>query len=439
MKETVTLTTRDQTRIVILNRILDGQLTAIEAADMLSLSVRQVRRVLAAYREDGVAAVIHGNRGRSPAHTLPPDRRQQIITLAQTRYAGVNDQHLSELLAEHEGIEASRSAVRRILRDAGIASPRTRRPPTHRQRRERKPQPGMLLQLDASPHAWLAERGPRLSIVAAIDDATGTVVGAVFRLQEDAHGYFQVLQQVVTTVGVPLAVYHDRHSIFRVVNQKETLDEQLAGEREPTQFGRLLRTLGIASIAAHSPQAKGRVERLFGTLQDRLVVELRLADISTIDEANTFLQDYLPRFNARFAVVPTDPASAYQPLDSGLPLERTFAFVHQRTVAADNTIAFTGRRLQLLADPQRASYARCRVTVHDHLDGQLSVTYQGRLLEHRLAPADAPTGTQLAPPPLVVPDASDGRPDGSTQPRHRPAADHPWRTRRQDPPPAAVS
>jgi transposase len=451
MKATVTLTQHDQTRLVVLNRILDGHLTAAEAAAVLNLSVRQVRRLLAAYREDGAAALIHGNRGRAPVHALDPTQRHQILTLVQTRYAGVNDQQLTELLAEHDGIVVSRSSVRRILRTAGVASPRTRRPPKHRQRRERRAQAGLLVQLDGSPHRWLDGRGPAMNLLAAIDDATGTVVAAVFREQEDAHGYFQLIQDLITTQGRPVAVYHDRHSIFRVVTGKETIEEQLAGQRTPTQFGRLLQTLGIHSIVARSPQAKGRVERLFGTLQDRLVVELRLAGIETLEAANQFLGHYLPRFNARFAVPAADPASAYRPLDPSLDLARTFAFIHERTVAADNTLAFAGQRLQLLATPQRASYARCRVTVHEHLDGQRSVTYQGQLLPHRPAPADAaarraqatrpPADTtastvaqhthQTDAPPATIPPA---------QAPHRPAKNHPWRTPRSNAAtPSAVS
>jgi len=422
---------------MVFNRILDGQLTAADAAEVLTLSVRQVRRLLAAYREDGAAALVHGNRGRTPAHTLDPRHRQQVLTLAQTRYAGVNDQQLTELLAEYDRITISRSSVRRILRTAGIASPRTRRAPAHRQRRERKAQAGLLVQLDGSPHRWLDDRGPAMSLLAAIDDATGMVVAAVFREQEDAHGYFQLLYQLVTTQGCPVAVYHDRHSIFRVVHGKQTIDEQLAGQQPTTQFGRLLATLGIQSIVARSPQAKGRVERLFGTLQDRLVVELRLAGIDTLDAANQFLGHYLPRFNATFTVPAAEPACAYRPHDPSLDLARTFAFVHERTVAADNTLAFAGQRLQLLADPQRASYARCRVTVHEHLDGQLSITYQGRVLTHQPAPADASTQRARAAIPVDATTAADATPpatlsasDEPVRAPHRPAANHPWRTPR---------
>jgi len=315
MREAVILTATEQVRLVVLNRVLVGDLTAAEAAAALGLSVRQVRRILAAYRKEGAAALAHGNRGRTPVHALDLALGRRIVELAQTKYAGVNDTHLSELLAADEGIALSRSSVRRLRLAAGLERPRSRRPPAHRRRRERKAQAGRLRQLDASPHAWLEERGPRLVLVAAIDDATGTVPAAVFREQEDTAGYLEILHQVVTTVGVPEAVYHDRHGIFiRAPQEKERLDEQLAGTREPTQVGRALRELGIASIVAHSPQAKGRIERLFGTLQERLVAELRLAGATMRAEANALLAVSLPRFNARFAVPAAVLAPAYRAL-----------------------------------------------------------------------------------------------------------------------------
>jgi hypothetical protein len=232
------------------------------------------------------------------------------VDLARGRYEGFNHHHLTELLAEQEGLVVSRSSVWRILTAAGLKSSRHRRPAKHRCRRERYSQEGMLLQIDGSQHDWLEGRGPYLTLVAAIDDATGTVAGAVFRDQEDAQGYFLMLREVISANGVPLALYSDRHSIFqRSPKERETLEEQLAGERQPTQFGRSLKELGIQAVFALSPQAKGRIERLFGTLQDRLVSELRLAGAATMEMANQTLQDFLPRFNVRFGVPASCPGA----------------------------------------------------------------------------------------------------------------------------------
>ena len=290
MKETVTLNSEEQRRLLILNQVERGVVSVADAAELMGVSVRHVQRLRAAYRDEGAAALVHGNRGRAPAHALDPALRQQVLTLAQTTYAGCNHQHMTELVAERDGIQLSRASLRRILLDAGLASPRTRRAPKHRRRRDRYPQEGMLLQLDASRHDWLQGRGPWLTLVGAIDDATNIVPYALFRETEDAHGYFLLLEQIVRTYGRPLAVYRDRHGIFeRAPSERDTLAEQLKGTRDPTQFGRLLVELDINSIAAQSPQAKGRIERLWGTLQDRLVVELRLAGATTVAAANEVL------------------------------------------------------------------------------------------------------------------------------------------------------
>jgi transposase len=434
MWETVRLTGTEQQRLVVLNRVLTGDLTAAEAATVLERSVRQVRRMLAAYRKEGAAALAHGNRGRTPTHALDPALEARVIGLARTAYAGCNDTHVSELLAEREGIVVSRHTVRRLRVAAGLERPRRRRPPAHRRRRERKPQAGMLVQLDASPHDWLEDRGPRLHLVAGIDDATGTIPAAVFRAQEDAAGYLEVLHWMVTTVGVPEAVYHDRHTIFvRPPQDKERLEEQLAGAREPTQVGRALRDLGIASIAAHSPQAKGRVERLFGTLQDRLVAELRLAGAATRAEANAVLAAYLPRFNARFAVPPTSVDPAWRPLAPETDPWQTCCFRYTRTVGRDDTVRLGEHRVQLLLPRGWGSLARCRVEVREHLDGSLSVWRHDQRLAAQAAPAEAPLlrarqGERTGGLEELDREAlSHGSTPGSAPRPARPAAHHPWR------------
>jgi transposase len=296
---------REQKRAEVLNRVLAGQWTAEEAAVALGISVRQVRRLKSAYLEEGVGALVHGNRGRRPLHALNDELKAQVQALAEGTYAGCNDQHLSELLAEREAVTLSRSSVRRILRGAGIKSPRKRRSPKHRSRRERYAQEGMLLQIDGSRHQWLGEAGPYLTLLGAIDDATGKVPAAQFREQEDAQGYFLLLQEIVSTQGIPLAVYHDGHGIFiHATGGRRTIAEQLTGQPDLTQFARVLDELQISPIHARTPQAKGRIERLWGTFQDRLVNELRLADVHTRAQANQFLVEFLSHHNQRFSVPP---------------------------------------------------------------------------------------------------------------------------------------
>ena len=378
------MTERDQVRVLTLNRVLEGALTGGQAAEQLGLSVRQVRRALAAYREQGAAAIPHRNRGRPPAHATAPEVRARVVELSRTVYAGTNDSHFRDLLAEHEGIDLSVSTVRRIRRAAEEASPRQRRPPAHRQRRERRPREGMLLQLGASDHDWLEGRGPRLTLLAAVDDATGQIAGALWRAEEDGHGYLALLAQIVAAQGRPEAVYHDRSGIFvRHDHEAETLAEQLAGERAPRQVGRALAELGLASVVARSPQGKGRVERLFGTLQDRLVAELRLAGAATMAEAAAVLAAFVPRFNRAFGCPPAVAEPAWRPLAPGMDLRQVCCFKHRRVVAADDTVQFEGQRLQLLPGRGRLTYARAAVEVRQHLDGALSVWHGERELAWR--------------------------------------------------------
>jgi len=384
------LSRREEARLVILNKVIGRELSVRDASEVLGVSERHGWRLLAAYRREGAVALAHGNRGRQPGHTVRRDLQARVRELVWGRYSGFNHCHLTELLAEREGIYLSRSSIRRIVISMGISSPRHRRPPKHRSRRERYPQQGMLLQIDASPHDWLEGRGPELSLVAAIDDATGEVPYALFRLEEDTQGYFQLMEHIVATHGIPLAVYRDRHSIFETpAKHKESLEEQLAGRREPTQFGRLLGELGINSIPSNSPQGRGRIERLWGTFQDRLVSELRLAGAQSIAQANQVVANFLPRHNHRFTVPAAQPGSAYRAIPPGFIPEEIFCLKHQRTVGSDNVVRFKGLRLQIQPGTDRPSYARARVTVHERFDGTLAVYYQGQLLATVEAPPDA--------------------------------------------------
>ena len=387
----LTLSQREQARLETLNRVLEGQLRASEAAMVLGVSERHTWRMLAAYRREGAAAVAHGNRGRRPANATPTDVSQQVIELARTRYAGVNYTHLTELLEERESIHLSRSTVRSMLLGAGMASPRRRRPPRHRVRRRRFPQEGMLLQVDGSIHHWLEDRGPQMALLLAVDDATGTVPGALFHPLEDSHGYFQLLWKIIEPRGIPLSLYSDHHGVFWYTHQPRVKrdEESTAEERKPTQFGRAMRELGIEQVFAWSPQAKGRVERVAGTFQDRLVTELRLADVRSLEEANRLLEEYLPRYNEQFGVPAVDEGSVYRPLPPEMHLADVLCFKHRRKVARDNTVKYHWRTLQLLPGTERRSYAGTTVEVWERLDGQLSVLYEDQEIATQEAPPRA--------------------------------------------------
>jgi len=374
------LNQQEQARIQVLNCVLEHQLPITQAAEVMGVSERHTKRLLAAYRRDGAVALAHGNRGRRPHNAVPEAAAAAVVKLASNGYAGANHSHFTELLKEREGIDLSRPTVRRILVKAGIGSPRSRRSQQHRFRRRRMPQDGMLVQIDGSQHPWLEDRGPKLTLLIAVDDATGTVAQTVFRTTEDTRGYLVLLEGLVRQWGIPLALYSDRHAAFKYNARKKPVPV------ETTQFARVMRELGIQQIFALSPQAKGRVERMLETFQDRLVTELRLAGASTIDEASLVLQEFLPRFNARFAVAAEQPEAAYRPVRDELSLTEIVCLKNTRKVARDNTVKYQWRVLQLLPEADRPSYAGLRVDVLERADGELLIRYQGETVDYQEAP-----------------------------------------------------
>ena len=376
----LTLNQQEQTRIQVLNSVLEYGLPIAQASEIMGLSQRHTKRLLAAYRRDGPAALAHGNRGRMPHNAVPEAAAAAVVELVGEHYAGANHTHLTELLREREGIDLSRPTVRRILTRAGMGSPRSRRSPQHRFRRRRMPQKGMLVQVDGSHHRWLEERGPKLVLLLAVDDATGAVAQAIFRTTEDTRGYMVLLEGLIRQWGVPLALYSDRHSAFK----HNVRLAQLAAE--PTQFAKMMQQLGIRQIFALSPQAKGRVERMASTLQDRLITELRLTGASTIDQANTILAEFLPRFNTRFSVAAEQSETAYRPLAAELSLSETISLKHTRKVARDNTVKYQWQVLQLLPGMDRPSYAGLRVEVLERADGQLMIRYHGERVDFQESP-----------------------------------------------------
>jgi transposase len=426
MKERLTLNRKEQIRLIVLNQVETKQIGVGQAAMMLNISERQTWRILADYRREGAGGLAHGNRERKPMNRLTDELRQKVVELAGRKYKGFNHTHLTEKLTECEGMDLSRSSVRSLLLQNGISSPRKRQAPKHRSRRERYPQEGMLLQTDGSSHDWLEGRGPSFCLIGAIDDATGKVPYAFFQEHEDAQGYMIMLQEIVLNKGIPLALYHDRHSIFDISEDKlPSIEQQLAGKEPLTQFGRLLEELGIESISANSPQAKGRVERLWGTFQDRLTSELRLAGAKTIEEANLVLTGFLPDYNRRFAVTARDPKIAYRRKDKRLKPEEYFCFKYKRTVGSDNVVRYKGERLQVIPSKVRSSYARCKVNVHLGLDGRLAVYYQGQLLKTQSAPVETTVLRRLISNLPVR--GSDMPKSAIIRLPFKPSPDHPWR------------
>ena len=377
--ETVRMSQRELRKVQVLTLVLGGQLAPQDAAERLGLSRRQVRRLLRKLEQGGAAALAHGNRGRASPRRLDVALRERILELAEGRYADCNDTHFAELLAEREGIVVGRETLRALLRSSGRRPKRKRRPKRHRRRRPRSAAKGLMVLWDGSPHRWLGDSGETWTLMAAVDDADGELLAALFTPAETSAAYLQLLDQIVHRHGIPQSIYQDRHSALRRNDEHWTLEEQLAGRQRPTQVGQALEDLGIHPLFALSPQAKGRIERLFGVTQDRLLVEMALEDLSTIQEANVFLQSWIPRYNQRFQRTPEDSEPAFGSTQ-GLDLHKILAFRYQATVGNDNAVRLGGRTFDIPPAAWRQSFAQAKVDVRQHLDGTWSICYQDRLI-----------------------------------------------------------
>jgi len=413
-----------------------GKISNAQGALAMHLSVRQFQRCKIRFAAEGPRGLLHRLRGRpAPRRRLPADVGAAVTALLQSTYAGFNDCHATEKLREVEGLVLSRSSVRRLRRTLGLPAKRQRRGRLVRTRRCPEAQMGTLVQLDASPFAWLETRGPELALHGAIDDATGTVLALYFRPTEDLHGYVTLLRQLVTTYGLPLALYGDRLNVFVRNDPRWTLEEQLRGTQDPTHFGRILRELGIGFIPAGSPQAKGRIERLWQTLQDRLVSELRLRSIATLEAANAFLSEFRADYNRRFTRAPADATPAWRPAPRDLAA--VLSCRYHRVVAHDNTVCLGPRWVQL---PRRRAYTGRRLEVRECVDGRLLVFADGHCLVTQPAPAaDFILRPRRSPNsdrrPRRAADA--GRPPSRLPPRasrpaapltsRKPSPTHPWR------------
>lgn len=379
--ETITLSPKAIDRLFLVRQVIEDRCSVKDAAKSMRLSERQVYRLLVRFRKEGPKCLVHRNRGRTPAHATPADVKSFIVDLAQGAFRGANFTHFSELLAEYHQLQLSSKTIGRILKQAGIASKRSHAKPRRFRKRKRRSREGELVQMDASPFAWLEERGPTMSLHGAIDDATGKVLGLFFRPTEDTIGYLQVLKQILKR-GIPSSFYTDRHGIFVPANPGAlSREEQLAGKMKAhTQFGKAMEDLDIELIEALSPQAKGRVERLWGTLQDRMVIELRLAGIKTIDEANRFVGRFIERFNQRFSVEAESTSAAYRPLLPSLDIDFILTLREERKAASDSTISIKRNLYSLIdSDGRTATFRRnTPVQIRTTLEGEVLALVEGK-------------------------------------------------------------
>jgi hypothetical protein len=456
MGKTYQMSQKEMPRAGLIRAALAGKITNAEGAGSLDLSVRQFQRLKIQYRESGAQGLLHRSRGCPSGAGLCAMDRKKIKEFMQSRYDDLNDCHLTEKLQEVEKILVSRATVRRIRLELKKGAKRKRRAPRHRSRRLREAREGALVQIDGSPHDWLQGRGPEMSLIGAVDDATGKVLEGVFRLQEDLHGYAALFHRVFEHHGLPLAFYGDGTGILVRNDDHWTVEEELAGRQNPTHLGQALLDLGIAYIQAKSPQAKGRVENRWGTLQDRLVAEMRLRGISTPEQANAYLPEFLEDFNRRFAVTPREATSAWRKPPPGWQLAVSCRY--SRSVGRDNTIQLgptrerdahhrpaqeqrdpvvsVARRVQVPPGPGGRSFAGCRVQLRELLDGRITVHYQNRIIATVAAPGEP---FRLSPRPHDRRSLSsrNPRPTATSRPKKKlnflpkrqakPAPDHPWR------------
>lgn len=437
---------RDAQRLGPLKAAIEGRITSRKGAELTGLSLRQFQRLKGRVRRQGPRGLLHGNRGRPSPRRLDPAVREQVVALLQHPEARLNDCHLRDVLAER-GVRLSVESVRQIRRGLGLAPKRRRRPPRHHRRRLRAARIGSLVLIDGSHFAWLGERLGAFTLVGTLDDATGGPLSLVRRPQEDLHGFTQALRDLITAFGVPEALYGDRTGIAVRNDRHWSLEEELAGRQQPTHFGQMLEELGIHYIPARSPEAKGRIERHWQTLQDRLPAELALRSIRTLEGFDAFLPHFLARCRTWFARAPRESVAAWRAAPRHL--ERILACRYARVVGRDNVVSIPGHVLQILPGPHRRSYAGARVEVRELLDGRLIVLHEGRVVLEQPAPAEPFTLAPRHTPrcerrrrreiDLYKSPRSDDRrpaqlPGHASEPHpcrlkslRRPAPDHPWR------------
>jgi len=414
LRDRVEMSQRERDVLKVMQVVLDGKRTQAEAARLLKRSIRQIRRIQHKLEERGDAALVHGLRGKPSNHQYAASLRQQILKAYRSRYPDFGPTLAREKLAEeklHVGVET----LRRWLLAAGLWERKRRRDP-HRSRRPRRSCFGELVQMDASIHNWLEGRGEELVLITMIDDATSRVM-ARFYPSGTLEAHMDLLERWLRWYGRPLALYTDRHGIFR----PQEKGQPVADREAKTQFGRALDELEVELIMAHSPQAKGRVERSFGTAQDRWVKELRLAKAKTCEQANAVLEKLLPDHNRRFGKTALKPTDAHRRLGPDHRLESILSVQIERVVANDYVVRWSNRFYQLLP-PVHTGERGGRVVIEERLDGTMAIRYGKRYLEYREI-----LGTQRSESGDCVSKKTEGKRTQRTSQPFRPAADHPWR------------
>ena len=343
---------KDLKRVTLIEACIKGQCTVKQVATALGLSERRVKQIKKEVKENGVKSIQHGNRGRKPKNTIPDEIKSKILELRNSyQYEMSNFKHFQELLKERENIDISYSTLYKILKGAGIKSPKKHRKTKLHHRRKRKECEGMMLQADGTPFDWF-NIGEKYSLHGFVDDATGKITGLYMCKNECLLGYLEVLRQTIENYGIPISLYPDKYSVFfppKKVSDHITIEEQLNGrEKSITQFGRIVEELGIEMFPASSPQAKGRIERLWETLQSRLVTEFRINNIDSIEKANKFLIDYIKKYNSQFAVPATNSKSVFLKLPRRYDLDELLCVRFERTIDNAGVFSINNSKFQII-------------------------------------------------------------------------------------------
>ncbi len=413
------MTQDERNKLYVARCLLDGKMTISEAAETLGLSERQLKRLKKGVKEYGESFVIHKNRGRKPSHALTDEIRNLVVNHKKSEeYSKANFSHFQELLEEHESISLSKPSVYRILVSNGFTSPKKHGKVKHHKRRKRKPQRGMLVIIDASPHAWFFNN-EECSLHGAVEDATGEILALFFTPHECLEGYFRIMKTVISNNGVPLAVYADRHTIFRSPKaDRLSIEDELNGKKvKDTQFGRAMAELSINLIWAKTAQAKGRIERLWETLQSRLPIELSIAGITTMEEANAFLAAFIKKYNKKFAVEPRDPQAAFRKLEDGINPDHILCIKETRQVDHGSTFSYGNVYYRVIRNGKTMPIIpKAKITVLKSPQFGLKVQYSDSIYDvealESLLPKDAVPKQPRRPRKPVTP-----------------AENHPWRTK----------
>jgi hypothetical protein len=407
-EDRVIMRVKELRRVSVIRQTMEKQLTQVKAGTLLGLTPRHIRRLIERVAQAGDQGLAHRGRGKPSNRQIPEQVKTKVLTLYEKQYGDFGPTLAAEKLAERHGMAVNAETLRGWLLAKGVTHFQRRKRP-HRAWRERRAHVGELIQLDGSHHDWLEGRGPRCVLMADIDDASSRVC-ARFYEYEGTLPAMDSFQRYIRQYGIPLAVYADKHTTYQSP-APPTVDDQLAGVKPTSQFGRALGELAVELIPAHSPQAKGRVERLFKTVQDRLVKELRLAEVSTLEAANRFLERYLPIYNRRFAVLPAQAADLHRPRPAHRELDRMLCLKTIRCLRKDFTIAYQGGLYQI-HETIRAPH----VLVEEHVDGTMRITHQGRSLGfHAITSRPVKIAAVTPVHPLRRPVT--------------PRPDHPWRRR----------